>query len=122
MSMAATINKAIRSARASLGDLVVGATLQFINQNVYNTTTGSYEPQTTSIPVEVIPDKFTFTEQQAGDYQITDIKLLVLNPDNDLEITTNHTIQYLGQRFNIHKSEPAFIGAYKPVWTVVLRK
>lgn len=90
MSLSAVVNNAIKTARQGLGDLVQSATLRIITNQVYDTSKGEYVNTTEDRPVEVVKDTFTFHEQQLEDYRQTDIKLVLFNPNNDLEPTISH--------------------------------
>lgn len=121
MSLAGAVNAAVKAAKKSLGDVIVGAILRKPN-STYDTTLGRYVDTQVDLPVEVAPDRFTFNEQQDQNYQINDVKLIVFNPNNDLEISTEHKIVYLGYVFNIRKADPTPVGAFKPIWTVMIRR
>lgn len=121
MSLSGAVNAAVKAAKKSLGDVIVGATLRKPN-SVYDTTQGKYVDAPVDTPVEVAPDRFTFNEQQDQNYQINDVKLIVFNPNNDLEISTEHKIVYLGYVFNIRKADPTPVGGFKPIWTLMIRK
>lgn len=121
MTLAGAINAAVVSARRSLKDVIVNATIRIPN-STYDTDTGKYVDSPIDTSVEVAPDRFTFNEQQDENYQLSDVKLIVFNPNNDLEITTGHQVVYLGSVFNIRKADPVNVGAFKPIWTLMIRK
>lgn len=120
MSLARLVNQAIKTARIELGDLIQPAILRTIVSRSY--VDGSYVPNTNDTPVEVAPDKFTFHEQQLEDYRQTDVKMILFNPDNNLEPSTGDFLVLDGREIPIIKAEPAYAGGYRPVWTLVLRK
>lgn len=122
MSLSAVVNNAIKTARQGLGDLVQSATLRIITNRVYDTSKGEYVNTTEDRSVEVVKDTFTFHEQQLEDYRQTDIKLVLFNPNNDLEPTISHCLVMNGVEYPIIKAEPAYAGGFRPVWTLVLRK
>lgn len=121
MSLAGAVNSAVKQARMALGDVIVNATLREVN-SVYDTTTGRYIDTDVDKSVEVAPDKFSFNELQDPGYQGTDVKLIVFNPNNDIDISINHKVIYLGMQFNIRKIQPESVGGYKPIYTVILKK
>lgn len=122
MSLSSLVNSAIKQARTGLGDLVQSAILRTISGQTYDTATGRYTPVTQDRPVEIVKDQFTFHEQQLDDYRQTDIKLILFNPNNDLEPKMGDLILLNGVEYPIIKADPAFAGGYRPVWTLVLRK
>ena len=121
MSLAGAINAAVKSAKRSLGDVIVQATLRKPN-STYDTALGRYVDAPVDFSVEVAPDRFTLSEQQDPNYQILDVKLIVFNQNNDLEISTEHKMIYLGHVYNIRKADPSPVGGFKPIWTVMIRK
>lgn len=122
MSLAGVVNSAIKQARIGLGDLIQSGTLRLITGRTYNTSTGQYTNTTVDKAVEVVKDQFTFHEQQLDDYRQTDIKLILFNPNNDLEPTISHTMILSGIEYPIIKADPVFAGGYRPIWVLVLRK
>ena len=125
MSLANVICNAVKIAKANLGDLVVQAVLRRTTGKTYDTATGRYESTTVNRDLEVAPDKFTYTEMNAADFNQTDVKLTVFNPDNDIEISTDDQIMYPavgGALYSVWKVLPEHVGGYKPVIAVVLRK
>lgn len=122
MSLASLVNSAIKQARTGLGDLVQPAILRTISGQTYDTATGKYTPINQDRSVEVVKDQFTFHEQQLDDYRQTDIKLVLFNPNNDLEPKMGDFILLNGVEYPIIRADPAFAGGYRPVWTLVLRK
>lgn len=121
MSLAGAVNAAVKQARIALGDAIVTATIRKPN-STYNASTGKYVDSPIDTPVEAASDKFTFNEMQDPGYQVTDVKLIIFNPNNDIDISIDHRILYLGMNFNIRKIQPESIGGYKPIYTVILKK
>lgn len=122
MSLAQQVNQAINTAKAALGDLVVAGTLREVTGRTYDTGTGLYTDTVVDHPVEVAPDKFSYTDEQSGQFEQTDIKMILFNPNNDLFPTTKHQLILSTGTFNILKSDPSYAGSFIPAWTLVLRK
>ncbi len=120
MSLALTTAKAITMAQRSLGDLVKQATFRSVTGRTY--TAGQYVNEYTDVPVDVIVDKFSFHEQQMENYQQTDIKLVIFNPKNDLAPKLQDRMVWGGKELLVIQADPVYVGAYCPVWTVVLRQ
>lgn len=122
MSLAGAVNAAVKAAKKGLGDLVSTAVLRKIVSETYNVGLGKYIPVTEDHTVEMVPDKFSYNEQQDADYLATDIKILVFNPDNDIVISPLSKMVLYGTIYNIRKADPVYVGAFVPVWTVILKK
>ncbi len=122
MSLSGAVNSAVKAARQGLGDLVTNATLRKINSETYDVAQGKYIPVTEDRTVEMVPDKFSYNEMQDTDYLVTDIKILVFNPDNDIAISPLHHVVLHGTTYSIRKADPVYVGAFIPMWTVILKK
>lgn len=121
MSFAGLINQAVNTAKQALGDLVRPGTLRMVTGRTY--VDGAYVDTVEDIAIEIAPDKFTYLEQQEDDFVQTDVKLILFNPNNNLEPTNRHKyVDEFGKVFEIKKSEPVRVGHYIPTWTLVLRK
>lgn len=122
MSMAKAINDAIRIARVNMGDLIGKGTLRTISSKTYDAAVGRYVTTSADVEVEYVFDKFTYEEQQAEDFLQTDLKIVLFNPDNNLEPSTEDSMVIHSVEYAIRKADPSFIGGYRPVWTLYLRK
>lgn len=120
MSLSSTVVQAIKSAKRELGDLVQTTVLNVHTGRTY--VGGKYENTYDPKNVEVAMDKFTFHEQQLEDYQQTDVKLVLFNPNNDLKPTRQDIMVWEGREIPIIRAEPVYVGGYIPVWTLVLRQ
>lgn len=123
MSLSDQVLAGIRIARVNLGDLLVKASLiRVTGPKVYNTSTGTYTVPTETIEVDGFVDKFSFSELQAQDFLQTDVKFVVFNTENELNITTADSIEFAGVRRSIIAVKPEYVGIYKPVIALTLRK
>lgn len=122
MSLSNAINAAVAAARRALGDLITTATLKKVVSETYDTAQGKYVPVTQDISIQVAPDRFSYNEQLDPDYQMSDLKLIVFNPDNSITINTSHRLVYEGVEYGVRKSDPTIVGGFRPIWTVMLRK
>lgn len=120
MSLAGTIVQAVKTARREMGDLIQPTVLRVMTDRQY--VDGRYVNQYDPRDVEVVMDKFTFHEQQLEDFQQTDVKLVLFNPNNDLRPTIQDQMTWNGRDIPIIKSEPVYVGGHIPVWTIVLRQ
>lgn len=121
MSISSTINQAIRIAKVNLGDAVSVAEYRRAVSSTYNTTTGQNEIVWESVNIEYVPDKFDFNELQSGAYEESDVKITVFNPDNTLVFKTKEIVVIGGQELKVYRALPSKMGAFTPVWTLVLR-
>lgn len=121
MSLASAVDRAVRIARMNLGDTICIA--QYARPTVahYDTLNGTKESSTVTIDVEYVVDKFSYQELQSGQYQETDIKIVVFNSKNDLTFQVKEFIHMDGVKRPIFKAMPNKIGPYTPVWSLVLR-
>jgi hypothetical protein len=125
MSLADAICTAVRIAKQNLGDLIVLSTLKVKGDKTYDVGIGQYTYTETLRDVEVAPEKFTYEELGMVDYDQSDVKLVVFNQTNDIEITTSDQMEYpkgSGTWYEVKKVVPNYVGGYKPVLNVVLRK
>lgn len=123
MSLSDQVLAGIRIARANLGDLLVKATLiRVTGPKVYDTATGKYTVPTEEVEVDGFVDKFSFMELQAQDFNQTDIKFVVFNTENDLNVSTTDSIKFAGITRSIIAVKPEYVGVYKPVIALTLRK
>lgn len=120
MSLSRTVVDAVRIARREMGDLVKLTVLKVNTGQIYEG--GKYENTYDPQNVEVVVDKFTFHEQQLEDYQQTDVKLLIFNPNNDLKPSRKDLIVWDEKDIPIIRADPIYVGGYIPAWTVVLRQ
>lgn len=119
--MSAQITKAIKVAKANLGDLVLSASLKRVTGQSY--VDGTYTPIETSTPVDLVVDKFSYNEMQSGEFKETDMKVSVFNNDaGDLSITTDDRIVLDSIQYSVYKVDPARVGPVIPLFEVVLRR
>lgn len=121
MSLAQVIIEGIRVARSNLGDLIEKATLVTVTKT-YDTTQGKNVESKSEVEVEIVRDKFTWVEQQAPGFQETDVKVLMFNPNNDIEVDANARLVLDDTTLHVKKVDPSWVGGYKPVITLVLRR
>jgi hypothetical protein len=121
MSLSGAINSAIKVARAKLGDLVQSGTYRSFSGRSY--VAGVYTTTYINTPVDYAPDRFTLEETRDADYQLSDIKLVVFNPDNLISVfTVNDAFIMDSVQYNIRRVDVAKIGGFQPVVTIILRK
>lgn len=122
MSLASAVNEAIIAAKAGLGDLVISAIHKKVTSKTYNAAAGKYEAVTTDIAVEGVADTFSFVEQQALDFNQSDVKFSVFNPGNDLEFSTEDKFVLYDVEMQIIRIHFVYVGGFRPMITLVLRK
>jgi hypothetical protein len=122
MSMTDVIMAAVRVAKEAAGDLVVKAMLRHKTGQTYDTATSKYVPSYDDTEVELVRDKFTFVEERDPTYQTTDMKILVFNPTNELDITTADRFTIDEVEYSVKRVLPTYVGGYKPVIGLVLQK
>lgn len=121
--IASAVNSAIKIAKANLGDLLREHTLKKASGKTYDTATGRYTTTYVDLTVEGVPDKFSFQEMQAEDFVQTDVKMIIFNDDNNsLTITTDDALLMDGVQYAIRKVDPVFVGGFKPMFQLALRK
>lgn len=122
MSLASAVNEAVRIARRNLGDAIVQATLHRTESKTYDSATGTYSSSPSEITIDGVVDKFTYTEESSQDYHVTDVKFAIFNPSNDLEIGLQDQITLHDIVYRVHRVNPTYIGGFKPIITVILKK
>ena len=121
MSMSTQIMKAINTAKVNLGDLVRQATLQKVNGTTY--VNGTYVPNTSAVPIELVIDRFSIEERMAEGFKETDLKVSVFNNDSqDLVIDPTDKILLDGSTYGILSVDPAYVGSIKALFELKLRK
>jgi hypothetical protein len=121
MSLSGAINSAIKVAKAKLGDMVRDGTYRSFTGRSY--IAGVYTPSYNNFPVSYAPDRFTLEEMQDADYQLSDVKIVVFNPDNQIgSFTVNDAFIMESVQYNIKRVNVAKIGNFQPVVTLVIRK
>jgi len=121
MSMTTQIMGAIRTAKVNLGDLLRQATLQRVNGTTY--VGGTYVPNTSAVPIELVVDRFSIEERMAEGFKETDLKVSVFNNDSmDLIIDPMDKILLDGETYGILSVDPAYVGPIKAVFELKLRK
>lgn len=122
MSFAGAIDEALRIARRNLGDAIVQATLHRVESKTYDSATGTYSSSPSEIAIDGVIDQFTFLEQSAEDYQATDVKFSIFNPNNDIVIEIQDEITLHEVKYRVHRVKPVYIGGRRPLITVILKK
>lgn len=122
MSISSAINQALKAARTQLGDLVKAATVRNVTGKTYDSSAGTYTPTTSDRLVEYVPDQFSYNEQMEQGFEQTDLKIGVLNPNNDITITTSDLMILDQVEYRVRKVIPVYVGGFKPLLTVVLRR
>lgn len=122
MSMSSVVVKGLIIAQKNLGDLVQDATVLRPQGRIYDPDLGEYVSSDLVIPVKYVPDKLSFTEQLSEDFTQEDFKILVFNPDNNISIYTSDAIQIRSTVYQVRKYDPVYVGPFKAMIGVVLRK
>lgn len=121
MSLSGAVNAAIKVAKAKLGDLVQAGTYRKFREKVY--VAGVYTNLYDDIPVEYAPDRFSYEEMRDEDYQLSDVKILVFNTDNVVDLpSTQDAFVKDGIQYNVKRIGVTQIGNFRPVLTIVLRR
>lgn len=121
MSLAATVIRGIKTARAAMGDLVrVGVLIRQVGKT-YDTSKGEYHNSTEPENVEYVRDKFSYEEVQSGEFRQTDVRVIVFNVSGVTVVSVADTMIVDGITYNVVKSQGEFVGTIPVVWTVTLR-
>ena len=121
MSLAGIVQKAIKIAKRNLGDVVATTTYSYPATSDYDVSQGSTDVTWASAQIEYVVDKFTFEELQSGQYQETDVKITVFNPEGTLNFQIKEFVLLDGKALPIFRAIPIKVGAYTPVWSLILR-
>lgn len=119
MSLSRQIFNAIRTAKRSLGDMVLTGQLIAYTTEYQD---GEYVNVGVERNIDIVPDQFSYEELTSLNINEIEVKLLVFNVNDDLVIKTEDKIRYKGDEYSIYLIKPESVGALTPVYTVMLKK
>lgn len=119
--MSSMILRGIGKAKQALGGLVVTGILDS-TASVYNVATGVNEISKTSRTIDAAIVKLDYVELSNPVVAQADMKLIVFNADQDLNILLTDKIWIKSVEYSIIKVQPVMVGTVTAVYEVYLRR
>lgn len=122
MSLAGRVIDAITKAKASLGDLIISATMTKVVNIGYDATT--------QLPTQTISTKnfegfiggWTEEELRGSSVRTDDMKFYIFPNQGADQIKHGNELNVNGLKYKVEKIDPTMVGTQVALWTVQLRK